>query len=59
MNRWGIISECAIEIGTDVSCEIIYPKRIIQNLNQLLDPLPDQAVIVGHVRQAFSNANET
>jgi hypothetical protein len=47
MNRRAIISECAIEIGTYVSCEIIYPKRIIQNVNQLLDALPSRGVIVG------------
>jgi hypothetical protein len=47
MNRRGEIPECAIEISADLSGVVIYPKSIIQNLNQLLDALSYQGVIVG------------
>jgi hypothetical protein len=51
MNRWGIIPECAIEISTDLSGVVIYPKGVIQNLNQLLDALSDQRVVLSlHVK---------
>jgi hypothetical protein len=43
----GTLPECAIEVSTDLSGIVIYPKSIIQNLNQLLDASSDQGVIVG------------
>ena len=47
MNRREVISECAIEISTDLSGVAVYPKSVIQNFNELLDALSDQGVIVG------------